>query len=104
MGMITGDVSKYRNAEKSAKMARKRIWKNWEPADAAIPENEREFSGKVIQIVNSDSISVESEAGQIKQVFFSSVRPVRVGDLDESIRFKVRLSSPYEKCIKIILG
>lgn len=88
MGMITGDVSKYRNAEKAAKMARKRIWKNWEPADAAIPENEREFSGKVIQIVNSDSLSIDNEQGAIKQIFLSSIRPVRVGDLDESIRFK----------------
>ena len=70
-------------------MARKRIWKNWEPADAAIPENEREFSGKVIQIVNSDSLSIDTEQGAIKQVFLSSIRPVRVGDLDESIRFKV---------------
>ena len=87
--LFEGDVSKYRNAEKAAKMARKRIWKNWEPADAAIPENEREFSGKVIQIVNSDSLSIDTEQGAIKQVFLSSIRPVRVGDLDESIRFKV---------------
>lgn len=87
LGMMTGDVTKYRNAEKSAKMARKRIWKDWQPADAAIPEDEREFSGKVIQIVNSDSLSIDTGNG-LKQVFLSSIRPVRIGDIDESIRHK----------------
>ena len=80
-------------------MARKRIWKNWEPADAAIPENEREFSGKVIQIVNSDSLSIDNEQGAIKQIFLSSIRPVRVGDLDESIRFKVSLFVFWLECL-----
>lgn len=87
LGMMSGDVSKYRNAEKSAKMGKKRIWKNWEPADAGIPEDEREFSGKVVQIVNSDSISVDNGT-QVKQVFLSSIRPVRLDDIDESVRAK----------------
>ena len=100
MGMITGDVAKYRNAEKAAKMARKRIWKNWEPADAAIPENEREFTGKVIQIVNSDSLSIDTEQGTIKQVFLSSIRPVRAGDLNESIKAKAERQAE-NKSVKV---
>jgi staphylococcal nuclease domain-containing protein 1 len=87
LGMMTGDVSKYRNAEKSAKMARKRIWKDWQPADASIPEDEREFTGKVIQIINSDSLSVDTGNG-MKKIFLSSIRPVRLDDIDESIRTK----------------
>ena len=86
----TSDVSKYRNAEKSAKMARKRIWKDWQPADASIPEDEREFTGKVIQIINSDSLSVDTGSG-MKKIFLSSIRPVRLDDIDESIRAKVRI-------------
>ena len=70
-------------------MARKRIWKDWQPADASIPEDEREFTGKVIQIINSDSLSVDTGSG-MKKIFLSSIRPVRLDDIDESIRAKVR--------------
>ena len=69
-------------------MARKRIWKDWQPADASIPEDEREFTGKVIQIINSDSLSVDTGNG-MKKIFLSSIRPVRLDDIDESIRAKV---------------
>jgi len=68
-------------------MARKRLWRNWEPADANIPESERDFSGKVVQIINSDSLSIHD--GTItKQIFLSSIRPARVADLSEDLQKK----------------
>ena len=73
-------------------MARKRIWKDWQPADASIPEDEREFTGKVIQIINSDSLSVDTGNG-MKKIFLSSIRPVRLDDIDESIRTKVHFKN-----------
>ena len=75
-------------------MARKRIWKDWQPADASIPEDEREFTGKVIQIINSDSLSVDTGNG-MKKIFLSSIRPVRLDDIDESIRTKVRFLAEF---------
>ena len=84
---MISDASKYRNAERSAKMARKRLWKNWEPADANIPESERDFSGKVTQIINSDSLNID-DGTQVKQIFLSSIRPARIDDLKEDMKKK----------------
>ena len=87
MGMLSSDPAKYRNAEKAAKLANKRIWKNFIAPDANIPESERSFSGKVIKIENTDSITVDA-AGTHKTIFFASVRPVRATDLQEDVRRK----------------
>lgn len=87
MGMLSTDPAKYRNAEKAAKLANKRIWKNFIAPDANIPESERSFSGKVLKIENTDSITVDA-AGTPKTIFFASVRPVRSTDLQEDVKRK----------------
>lgn len=87
MGMLSTDPAKYRNAEKAAKLANKRIWKNFIAPDANIPESERSFTGKVLKIENTDSITVDA-AGTPKTIFFASVRPVRATDLQEDVKRK----------------
>jgi len=87
MGMLSTDPAKYRNAEKAAKLANKRIWKNFIAPDANIPESERSFTGKVLKIENTDSIIVDA-AGTPKTIFFASVRPVRATDLQEDVKRK----------------
>jgi len=89
MGMLVGESSKYRNAERAAKLAKKRMWKNWQPADANIPEDERDFQAKVVQIVNSDSLAVETASG-VKQIYLASVRPARIEDLADELQSKAR--------------
>lgn len=68
-------------------MTKKRLWRNWEPADANIPENERDFNGKVVQIINSDSMSIH-DGTCVKQIFLSSIRPARISDLAPELQKK----------------
>lgn len=89
MGMLTGDASKYRNAERAAKLAKKRVWKNYVAADADIPESERDFTGKVIQIVNTDSLSID-DGTTVKQIFLSSIRQSRISDMSPDLQAKAQ--------------
>lgn len=100
MGFLSADPASYRNAEKAAKLAKKRIWKNFVAPDSGIPESERNFTAKVIQIQNTDSIIVD-HAGETKTIFFASIRPVRANDLPEDIKRKFdKLSIDTKTSIK----
>ncbi|XP_077975644.1 staphylococcal nuclease domain-containing protein 1-like [Styela clava] len=71
---------KLRALEKSAKERHVRIWKDWKPTESGIEEKDREFTGKVIQIVNADAIAVKTQSGVIRTVHLASIRPPRMDD------------------------
>ena len=50
---VTGGPEKYRTAEKAAKERKLRIWKDYKPS-AVISEKDKEFNGKVVEVVNGD--------------------------------------------------
>ena len=75
------------------------MWKNWQPADANIPEDERDFQGKVVQIVNSDSLAVETASG-LKQIYLASVRPARIEDLADELQSKARSNEKSAQAIR----
>ena len=57
-------------AEKAAKEARLRLWKDYKPSGPQI-----EFTGTVVEIVNADALIIRTQNGENKKVFLSSIRP-----------------------------
>lgn len=62
---------------RDAKGRRVRIWRDWEQKESGIQEKDKEFTGKVIQIVNADAIAVKTNDGEVRTIHLSSIRPPR---------------------------
>jgi len=77
MGVLSGDREKYRQAERSAKERKLRMWKDYVPSTVAIDIKDKEFTGKVLEVVNGDAVVVKTPSGEAKKIFFSSLRPPR---------------------------
>jgi len=77
MGVLSGDHDKYRQAERSAKERRLRMWKDYVPSTVVIDIKDKEFTGKVLEVVNGDAVVVKTPTGESKKIFFSSLRPPR---------------------------
>ncbi|GIY94809.1 staphylococcal nuclease domain-containing protein 1 [Caerostris extrusa] len=75
---VTSGIEKLRAAEKSAKEKRLRIWKDYAPSGPIIEAKEREFQGKVIEVINSDAMIIKLADGSIKKIFLASIRPPRM--------------------------
>lgn len=73
---VTGGPEKYRAAEKSAKERKLRIWKNYTAPVTTIDAKDREFTGKVVEVVNGDALVVKTNKS-FKKIFLASIRPPR---------------------------
>lgn len=76
---VTGGPQKYRDAEKAAKDRKVRVWKDWKPAAGSVITGDKEFNGKVVEIVNGDALVVKS-AKNFRKIFLSSIRPPKLED------------------------
>lgn len=80
MGMVLKDKDKLRAAEKLAKENKLRHWKDYEPSPAAVATlsfTTKNFSGKVMEIVNADALVVKTDKNVFQKIHFSSLRPPR---------------------------
>merc|ERR1711878_39189 len=76
LGLVTGGGEKYRKAQEVAKDAKKRIWKNYDgPSGPQLSARDKEFTGKVSEIVNGDAIMVKKNKTEVKKIFLASIRP-----------------------------
>lgn len=95
--MKTG-ADKLRAAERHAKERRARLWANYKPPTQNFTGKEKELNGTVIEIYNGDAISVKIANGQVKKVFFASIRPPReagrVADEDGKLPPRPKNSRP----------
>lgn len=80
MGVVTVGAEKYRSAEKHAKQAKLRLWKNFVPSTLNIDESNKTFVAKVVEVLNGDGVVVKLNDGSFKRVFLSSIRPPRTAD------------------------
>ncbi|XP_071476921.1 staphylococcal nuclease domain-containing protein 1-like [Diadema antillarum] len=78
MGVVTSGADKLRAAEKAAKEKRLRLWKNYTPPAAAVDIGEKNFTGKVVEIVNADALVIKLENGSFRKFTLSSIRPPRL--------------------------
>jgi staphylococcal nuclease domain-containing protein 1 len=74
--MKTG-ADKLRLAEKAAKEARIRIWKDYQATGPQISGKEKEYTATVVEVVNGDALIVKTADGTVKKVFLASIRPPR---------------------------
>lgn len=87
MAVVTTGREKLRAAEKGSKEQHLRIWKDYQPSTtAAIPKEAKNFTGKVIEIVNADALVVKLADGSLKKIHFSSLRPPRLASKDSEDR------------------
>ncbi|GAU97962.1 hypothetical protein RvY_09176 [Ramazzottius varieornatus] len=98
----TSGFEKLRAAEREAKANKQRIWKEYESPVSNVREDERRFTGKVIEINSADSITIKTSSGEVKKIFLSGIRPPKVaGEGDSSSRpaaagkFKPLYDIPY---------
>ena len=63
---------------RQAKEKQLRIWKGYQPSSSlptAIPIKSKNFTAKVVEIVNADAMVVKTPEGSFQKIFFSSLRP-----------------------------
>ncbi|GFQ84815.1 staphylococcal nuclease domain-containing protein 1 [Trichonephila clavata] len=77
---VTSGLEKLRAAEKAAKEKRLRIWKDYAPSGPVIDVKEREFQGKVVEVINADAMVIKLADGSAKKIFLASIRPPRMGE------------------------
>jgi len=82
---VTGGPEKYRAAEKAAKDAKKRIWKNHVTTESTMNPKDRDFNGKVVEVVNGDALQIKT-GKVVKKVHLASIRPPRIENEDPSQR------------------
>jgi len=86
MGVLSSGHEKYRQAERSAKERKIRIWKDFVASTApTLSVKDKEFNGKVVEIVNGDAVMVKVSPGEVKKIFFSSLRPPRAQPKDDGV-------------------
>ncbi|KAJ8315336.1 hypothetical protein KUTeg_007486 [Tegillarca granosa] len=100
MGVVSQGPDKLRAAEKIAKEKRLRIWKDYTPSGPTIDVKDKNFTGKVVEVVNGDALVVKLSDGSFKKVFLSSVRPPRqtaevVENVSPSKRTRPLYDIPY---------
>ncbi|XP_042886727.1 staphylococcal nuclease domain-containing protein 1-like isoform X1 [Penaeus japonicus] len=75
---VTGGPEKLRAAEKLAKEKKLRLWTDYKPSGPKIADKDKEFTGKVIEVVNGDALVVKRQDGSTKKIFLASIRPPRL--------------------------
>lgn len=78
LACVTGGPEKYRLAQAAAKEKRLRLWQDWVPTGPVISAKDKEFTGKVVEIVNGDAIMVKKNKTEVKKVFLASIRPPKL--------------------------
>ncbi|XP_061402624.1 staphylococcal nuclease domain-containing protein 1 [Musca vetustissima] len=77
MALMKGGADKLRAAERIAKEKRLCLWQDYKSNAPTFNTKEKDFTGVVVEVFNGDAINVKLPNGQIKKVFFSSIRPPR---------------------------
>jgi len=80
---VTGGPEKYRSAEKLAKERKVRLWKDYKAPAGSVITGDKEFNGKVVEVVNGDALVVKT-GKTFRKLHLASVRPPRPAD--DSVR------------------
>lgn len=80
MGVVSSGPEKYRAAERQAKQAKSRLWKNYTQAATNNDELSKNLNGKVVEVLNGDGLVMKLSDGSFKKIFLSSIRPPRAAD------------------------
>jgi len=78
LACVTGGGEKYRKAAAEAKEKKLKVWKDFKSSGPAIEAKDKEFTGKVVEIVNGDAIMVKKNKTDLKKIHLASIRPPRL--------------------------
>ncbi|XP_077999812.1 staphylococcal nuclease domain-containing protein 1-like [Glandiceps talaboti] len=87
MVLVTQGREKLRAAEKFAKDKRLRIWKDYTASTPTIDIQDKNYTGKVVEVVNADAMVIKTSSGEFRKITLSSIRPPKLampGKEDES--------------------
>ena len=99
LACVTGGPESYRKAQSNAKERKAKLWKDFVSSGPVIPAKDKEFTGKVIEIVNGDAIMVKKSKTDIKKIHLASIRPPRLV-LDYICPNRDVIQNASTKCIK----
>lgn len=64
---------------RAAKQQQLRIWKGYQPSSSSsLSQGSRNFSGRVVEVVNGDALVIKKGDQQYQKIWFSSIRPPRL--------------------------
>uniref|UniRef100_A0A1W7R9I0 Staphylococcal nuclease domain-containing protein 1 n=1 Tax=Hadrurus spadix TaxID=141984 RepID=A0A1W7R9I0_9SCOR len=95
---VSTGAEKLRSAEKIAKEKRLRLWKDYMPSGPTVSAEDREFQGKVIEVINADALVIKLGDGTSKKIFLASIRPPRLSEdksENKSRTFRPLYDIPY---------
>jgi len=95
LACVTGGPEKYRAAQAAAKEKRLRVWKDWVPTGITISAKDKEFTGKVVEIVNGDAIMVKKNKTELKKIFLASIRAPKLEGERPSGPFRPLYDIPF---------
>jgi len=78
LACVTGGAEKYRAASGQAREKKLKLWKDFVSSGPVIPAKDKEFTGKVVEIVNGDAIMVKKSKTELKKIHLASIRPPRL--------------------------
>jgi staphylococcal nuclease domain-containing protein 1 len=87
---VTDGIDKMRRAEKYAKEKKLRMWKNFQPLTQTVAIKDKNYTAKVVEIVNGDSLIVKMGDGSFNKIFLSSIRPPRPMDSTDTENIRKR--------------
>nr|CAG4646827.1 EOG090X01F7 [Megafenestra aurita] len=88
IALVTGGAEKLRSSEKAAKEKKLRIWKDYVQSTPTLNAKDKQFSGKVVEIVNADAMVVKLTDGSSRKIFLASIRPPRLEEKGETEKKK----------------
>ncbi|XP_074027844.1 staphylococcal nuclease domain-containing protein 1 isoform X2 [Leptinotarsa decemlineata] len=68
-------ADRLRAAERQAKEARRRLWKDFIASTPKVTGKEKEFTATVLEVNNGDALLLKMANGDTKKVFLASIRP-----------------------------
>lgn len=84
-------IPQYREAERSAKESKLRLWENYEAPVVRSNESKRQFESEVVEIVNSECIIVERKSDkELCKIWFSSIRGPKADSSKYNANNKIR--------------
>jgi len=79
--VVSEGSEKYRAAEKHARDNKLKVWQNFTaPTGPDINAKDKNFTGKVVEVVNGDALMIKRSKTETKKVHLASIRPPRLAE------------------------
>jgi len=97
LACATEGPEKYRKAQAYAKEQKLKLWHEYTgPSGPAINAKDKQFTGKVVEVVNGDALVVKRSKTEVRKVHLASIRPPRLEEgAERGKTFRALYDIPY---------